>query len=106
MLVIISAGWTIPLKNKYAQSITDAFSEIIKYSNRKPDLLEADDGKQYVNKILNEFLNNNNFKRYSRYTDKGAIFAEKFNRTIWNLLRKPVFEKRNVNWVIILPNVF
>ena len=24
-------GWTIPLKNKYAQSITDAFSQVVKY---------------------------------------------------------------------------
>ena len=31
-------GWTIPLKNKYAQSITDAFSQIIKTSRRKPNL--------------------------------------------------------------------
>ena len=98
-------GWTIPLKNKYAQSITDAFSEIIKSSNRKPNLLETDDGKEYVNKIFNEFLNNNNIKRYSRYTDKGAVFAERFNRTMRNLLKKPVFEKRNANWVSELPSV-
>ena len=38
-------GWTTPLKNKHAQSITDAFSEFIKSSNRKPNLLERDDGK-------------------------------------------------------------
>ena len=50
-------GWTIPLKNKYAQSITDAFSQIIKTSRRKPNLLETDDGKEYVSKIFNEFLN-------------------------------------------------
>ena len=57
-------GWTILLKNKYAQSITDAFSQIIKSSRRKPNLLETDDGKEYVNKIFNEFLNNHNIKRY------------------------------------------
>ena len=38
-------GWTIPLKNKYAQSITDAFSQIVKSSKRKPYFLETDDGK-------------------------------------------------------------
>ena len=81
-------GWTIPLKNKYAQSITDAFLEIIKLSNRKPNLLERDDGQEYVKKIFNEFLNNKNIKRFSRYTDKGAVFAERFNRTIRNLLKK------------------
>ena len=48
-------GWTIPLKNKYAQSIRDTFSEIIKSSNRKPNLLETDDGKEYVNKIQRIF---------------------------------------------------
>ena len=29
-------GWTIPLKNKYAQSITDVFSQINKTSRHKP----------------------------------------------------------------------
>ena len=85
-------GWTIPLKNNYAQSITDAFSQNVKTSNRKPNLLETDDGKEYGNKIFNEFLNKNNIKRYSRYTDKGAVFAERLKRTIRNLFKKPVFE--------------
>ena len=98
-------GWTIPLKNKYAQSITDAFSEIIKSSNGKPNLLETDDGKEYVNKFFNEFLNNNKIKRYSRYTDKGAVFAERFNKTIRNLLKKPVFEKGRADWISELPSV-
>ena len=98
-------GWTTPLKNKYAQSITDAFSEIMKSSNRKPNVLETDDGKEYVNKIFNEFLNNNNIKRYSRYTDKGAVFAERFNRTIRNLLKKPVFLAGNADWLSELPSV-
>ena len=47
ILVVIDVfskfGWTIHLWNKYAQSITDAFSQIIKTSNRKPNLLETDD---------------------------------------------------------------
>ena len=92
-------GWTIPLKNKYAQSITDAFSELIKSSNRKPNLLETDDGKEYVNKIFNEFSNNDNIRRYSRYTDKGAVIAERFKRTIRNLSKKPVFGKRKADWL-------
>ena len=87
-------GWTIPLKNKYGQSITYAFSQIIKTSKRKPNLLETDDGKEYVNKIFNDFLNNHNIERYSRYTDKGAVFAEQFNRTIRNLIKKASLSKR------------
>ena len=98
-------GWTIPLKNKDVQSITDAFSQINKTSKRKPNLLETDDVKEYVNKIFNEFLNNKNIKRYSRNTALGAVFAERFKRTIRNLLKKPVFEKRNADWISELPSV-
>ena len=98
-------GWTIPLKNKYAESIKDAFSQIIKTSRRKPNLLETDDVKEYVNKTFNEFLNNHNIKRYSRNTALGAVFAERFNRTLRNLLKKPVFLAGNADWISELPSV-
>ena len=98
-------GWTIPLKIKYAQPITDAFSQFIKTSRRKPNLLETDDGNEYVNKIFNDFLNKHSVKRYSRKTPLGAVFAERFNRIIRNLLKKPVFEKWNADWLSELPSV-
>ena len=93
------------MKNKYAQSITDAFSQIIKTSRRKPNLLETDDGKEYVNRIFSEFLNNHNVKRYSRNSALGAVFAERFNRTLRNLLKKPVFLAGNADWLSELPSV-
>ena len=109
ILVVINKfskfGWTIPLQNKYAQSITDAFSQTVKTSGRKPNLLKTDDGKEYVNKIFHEFLNNHNIRRYSRNTALGAVFAERFNRTIRNLLIRPVFEKGKASWIDELPSV-
>ena len=98
-------GWTIPLKNKSAQSMTDLFPEIVKSSNRKPNLLETDDGKEYVNKNFNEFLNDKIIKRYSRYTDKGAVFAERFNRPIRSSLKKPVLKEGKTDWLSDLPSV-
>ena len=93
------------MKNKYAQSKTDAFSQICKTSRRKPNLLETDDSKEYINKIFSEFLNNHNLKRYSRKSALGAVFAERFNRFIRNLLKKPVFEKGSADWLSELPSV-
>ena len=98
-------GWRIPMKNKYAQSKTDAFSQFIKTTKRKPNLLETDDGKEYVNKTFHDFLKNKKIGRYSRYTDKRVVFAEQFNRTIRKLLKKPMFEKGNADWLIELPSV-
>ena len=93
------------MKNKYAQSITDAFSQIIKTPRRKPNLVETDDGKEYVDKVFSEFLNNHNIKRYSRDIALGAVFAEQFSRIIRNLLKKPVFGKRSADWISELPSV-
>ena len=60
-------GWTIFLKNKYMQSRTDAFSQIVKASKRKPKLLKTDDARKYVNKIFNEFLKKQHEKIFSLY---------------------------------------
>ena len=49
-------GWIVLLTNKFAQITTDAFTQSIKTSKRKVNLLETDDGTEYVNKIFNEFL--------------------------------------------------
>ena len=98
-------GWTIPLKNKKALTIKDSFENILINSNRKPDIIESDRGKEFYNNIFQDFLNKNNIKLYSRNTSLGAVFAERFNRTIRDLLKKPVFEKGDGNWIDVLPKI-
>ena len=44
-------------------------------------------------------------KLFSRNSSYGAVFAERFNRTIRDLLKKPVFEKGDGNWIDILPTI-
>ena len=42
---------------------------------------------------------------YSRYTDKGPSIAERVIRTVRNLLKKPVFEKENGDWLSDFPSI-
>ena len=98
-------GWTSPLKNKNAQTIKDSFENILTSSKRSPNLIETDRGKEFYNKIFQEFLNKNNIKLYSRNSSYGAVFAERFNRTIRDLLKKPVFEKGDGNWIDVLQTI-
>ena len=35
----------------------------------------------------------------------GIVFAERFNRSIKDLLKKPVFEKSDGNWIDVLPTI-
>ena len=98
-------GWTTPLKNKNAQTIKDSFENILISSKRKPNLIETDRGKEFYNNIFQDFLNKNNIKLYSRNTSLGAVFAERFNRTIRDLLKRPIFEKGDGNWIDILQTI-
>ena len=74
-------------------------------SKRKPNLIETDRGKEFYNNIFQDFLNKNNIKLHSRKISYGAVFAERFNRTIRDLLKRPVFEKGGGNWTDILPTI-
>ena len=49
-------GWTVPLKNKNAQTKKDSFKNIFKKSKRKPNWIETDDGSEIVNKIFTNRL--------------------------------------------------
>ena len=98
-------GWTTPLKNKNAITIKNSFENILIDSKRKPNLIESDCGKEFYNNIFQDFLNKNDIKLYSRNTFLGAVFAERFNPTIRDLLKKPVFEKGDGKWIDILPTI-
>ena len=74
-------------------------------SKRKPNLIETDRGKEFYNNIFQDFLNKNNIKHYSRNTYVGAVFAERFNKSIRDLLKRPVFEKADGNWIDVLPTI-
>ena len=97
--------WAIPLKNKYSQTITNEFSNILTTSKRKPLKLESDRGSEFYNSIFQNFLKSKSIHHYSRYTDKGPSIAERVVRTVHSLLKKPVFEKGKANWLSELPSV-
>ena len=42
-------------------------------------------------------------KIYSRSSSYGAVFAERFNRTIRDLLKRPVSEEGDGKWIDVLP---
>ena len=97
--------WAMPLKNKYSQTITNEFSNILTTSKRKPRKIESDRGTEFYISIFQNFLKSKNIQHYSRYTDKGPSIAERVIRTKRILLKKPVFEKGRADWISALPSV-
>ena len=97
--------FAIPLKNKYSQTITNEFANILTTSKRKSFKLESDRGAVFYNITFQNFLKNKNIHLYSRFTDKGPSIAERVIRTLGNLLKKPVFEKGKADWLSELPSI-
>ena len=97
VLVIIDRfskfAWTVPLEKKNGQTKKDSFEKFLINSKRKPQLIETDRVKAFYNIIFQKFLKKNNIKLIKvtlRKSSFGTIFAARLNRTIRNLLKRPV----------------
>ena len=93
------------MKNRYGETITDEFSNILSTSKRSPLKLESDRGKEWYNNTFQNFLKIKNIEHYLRFTDKGPSVAERVIRILLNLIKKPVFKKGNATWIFELPSV-
>ena len=67
--------------------------------------IESDRGKEWYNFILQNILKSMNIHHYSRFTDKGPSIDERVIRSERNLLKKPVFEKGNADWLSELSSI-
>ena len=97
-------AWAIPLKDKKGSTITDAFKNTIQKSKRKPDKIWSDRGKEFYNKTFLDYLKQNQIEIYSTYSDLKAVFIERFNRTLMDLIKEPMYIEGKANWINHLQN--
>ena len=62
--------------------MTEVFKYIVKNSNRIPKHIWVDKGKEFYNKIMNEWLKENNVNRYSTFGEHKSAVVERFNRPL------------------------
>ena len=99
--VFTKYAWAIPLTNKSGLSITNGF-RIVLGESRKPEKLWVDRGSEFYNKTFKSLLKQYETKLYSTYSDLNAVFIERFNRTLLDIINKPMFINGDGNWVNIL----
>ena len=87
-----------PIGKKTFQPNKNQFKNILEYSKGKVNLAETDVEKEFANKI-DWFLMKTILEELVIILQKGALFAGRFNRTIRDLRKKLVLEKRNANWM-------
>jgi hypothetical protein len=92
-------AWSIPLKDKTGKSILDGFKQIVKESNRIPKNIWVDEGKEFYNKLMDEWLKENNIIRYSTHGEHKSVVIERFNRTLKELMWKRFTAENTRNWI-------
>ncbi|MEM1283609.1 MAG: DDE-type integrase/transposase/recombinase [Chlamydiota bacterium] len=91
-------AWAIPIESKSSNSVSEAFKVILE-SGRKPKRIWCDKGKEFYNTVFKSFLSKHNMEMYSTYSELKAVFIERFNRTLREMLTIPVFIEGKANWI-------
>ena len=92
-------AWAIPLKDKSGKGTTTAFKSLIEKAKRKPDKIWSDRGKEFYNKTFLDFLKEQNIHIYSTNSDLKAVFVERFNRTLLDLIKEPMYIEGKACWL-------
>ena len=80
-------AWVVPIKDKKGVGIVNVFQQIIP-EKRKPNKIWVDQGSEFYNNSLQDFLKTNNIEVYSTYNERKSVVAERFIRTLKNKIFK------------------
>ena len=74
-------AWLVPLKDKKGVSIVNAFQKILDKSERKPNKMWVDKGREFYNSSFKKWLKDKDIEMYSIHNEGKLVAAEKFIRT-------------------------
>ena len=63
-------AWVEPLTSKTGMSLVAAFKNIFRRSKRKPFVLQTDQGKEFVNATLQQFLKSQGIDYFTTYNEE------------------------------------
>ncbi|GFY27985.1 putative uncharacterized transposon-derived protein F54H12.3 [Trichonephila clavipes] len=92
-------AWAVPLKDKFGKSVKSGLEIIFK--ERKPKVLQTDAGKEFLNKIVQNYLKNLNVNFFTNNETKASI-VERFNRTLKTKMWKYFTEFNTKNYIDVI----
>ena len=96
--------WVVPLKTKQGQELVKAFQTILS-SGREPNKLQTDQGTEFLNRVLQKFLRENNIDFFTVNSGLKASVVERFNRTFKNKMYKYFTAKNTLTYIDVLPKL-
>ena len=94
----------VPLKTKQGQELVKA-SQTILSSGRKPNKLQTDQGTEFLNRVFQKFLRENNIDFFTVNSGLKASVVERFNRTFKNKMYKYFTANNTLIYIDVLPKL-
>jgi hypothetical protein len=95
-------AWIKLLKNKSADSSLAALKELINEIKPQVKTILFDAGTEFKNKKVHSYLNEKNIKIIHPFSETKAAVAERFNRTIQDLIYRHNTEKETFRYVDVI----
>ena len=102
--ILSKNAWVVPLKTKQGQELLKAFQTILS-SGRKPNKLQTDQGTEFLNRVFQIFLRENNIDFFTVTSGLKASVVERFNRTFKNKTYKYFTAKSTLTYIDVLPRL-
>ena len=96
-------AWGFSIKSKIIKEIKPCFEKIFK--ERKPKFIWSDQQTSFFSKEMLKFFEDHNVKIYYTYSNLKAVFIERFNRSLRELMMKEFVKNNNIIWYNIFPNL-
>ena len=76
--VFTKYAWVKTLKDKKGNTVLNAFIERVNESNFRPNKLWVDQGREFYNKLMQEWLDNNDTLMCLAHNEGKSLIAERF----------------------------
>ena len=94
---------SFPIKSKTIKEVKSCFQKIFK--NRNPTFIWSYEESAFFSKEMLKFFEDNNVKIYYTFSNLKAVFIERFNRSLRELMIKSFVKNNNSIWYNILQNL-
>jgi hypothetical protein len=104
--VVSRYAFARPLKTKQGAEVSKAFESVFQESGRQPHKIQTDQGKEFYNQQVKSLFDRRKIQHYSTAdVETKAAMAERFNRTLKELLTRQIIVQENEQWLDDLPSV-
>ena len=102
--VLSKFAYVEPLKNKTGTEVKTALEKIFS-SGRKPLQLQTDSGTEFKNKVVQDYLKQENVHFYVPHSEQHAQVAERFIRTLKQLIWRYFTYSNKYKYLDVLPDL-